>query len=69
MATSSWSTSSATSATSGMYYNRTLKLDELFGPKVMEEINKEINKKKKTKCEEEKEIVKPLSFDPKELDL
>jgi len=65
MATSSWSTSSATSATSGMYYNRTLKLDELFGPKVMEEINK----KKKTKCEEEKEIVKPLSFDPKELDL
>ena len=65
MATSSWNTSSSTSATSSMYYNRTFVLEDLFGPKVMEEINK----KKKTKCEEEKEIVKPLSFDPKELDL
>ena len=65
MAMPSWTTSSSTSSTSGMYYNRTLVLEDLFGPKVMEEINK----KKKTKCEEEKEIVKPLSFDPKELDL
>jgi len=61
-----WNSFSSTSATSStMYYNRTVNFDDLFGPELM----KSIKKSEKPESKKEKEIVEPLSFDPKELDL
>jgi len=61
-----WNSFSSTSATSStMYYNRTVKFDDLFGPELMKTLKKSENQK----SEKEKETVEPLSFDPKELDL